>query len=398
MYHSRRVLFLVIILGLCTVAYMGVSLYILRGHHIRNEALRAEIRSGEQTENNQPEFQPSGDLQEEEPIVQVDSSSGTPESVPPDTLPSNGGSSSGIGESSSPAPDSQIPVFKLDPLPSPTPIVTPPPPPPPQTPPTPSEKFKYGNRVQVIGTASLNVRATANGTLRGTQITGALGTVTGGPTNVNGYNWWNINYDTGADGWSVENYLAKTTISAQTPTPPPTPPLTFTLSVSKSGTGNGIVFGEGIACGTFCSESVNSGVSVSLTAAPVSDSIFFGWSGACTGTGVCVVSMTESRSVMAVFDVSEPTPAPTPTPPPTLTSTITVVMIGTGSGIVSGGPIWCESTCNVSVPVTDSVTLIATPSPGSVFTGWGKSCAGTDLCSFVASENIEITAQFDITP
>ncbi|OFZ74088.1 MAG: hypothetical protein A3K03_10040, partial [Bdellovibrionales bacterium RIFOXYD1_FULL_44_7] len=52
--------------------------------------------------------------------------------------------------------------------------------------------------------------------------TGALGTVIGGPTNAGGYNWWNINYDTGADGWSAEDYLVKYVAPSPTPTPTPT--------------------------------------------------------------------------------------------------------------------------------------------------------------------------------
>ena len=74
-------------------------------------------------------------------------------------------------------------------------------------PPPPSTKFQINDRVQV--TASLNVRSTpsTSGTLLGTQTTGALGTVIGGPVNANGFNWWNVNYDTGADGWSVEDFL-----------------------------------------------------------------------------------------------------------------------------------------------------------------------------------------------
>jgi peptidoglycan hydrolase-like protein with peptidoglycan-binding domain len=29
----------------------------------------------------------------------------------------------------------------------------------------------------------------------------------GGPQTGSGYTWWNINYDTSCDGWSVQNYL-----------------------------------------------------------------------------------------------------------------------------------------------------------------------------------------------
>lgn len=73
-----------------------------------------------------------------------------------------------------------------------------------------STKFSLNDRVQV-SSGPLNVRATASasGILLGTQAANALGTVIGGPTYADGYWWWNINYDTGADGWSVENYLEK---------------------------------------------------------------------------------------------------------------------------------------------------------------------------------------------
>jgi probable HAF family extracellular repeat protein len=86
-------------------------------------------------------------------------------------------------------------------------------------------------------------------------------------------------------------------------TPGGTTPATFTLSVVKSGTGSGTVTSSpvGIACGSDCSEAYGSGTSVTLTAKPGRGSSFAGWSGACTGTGSCVVSMTEARSVTATF-------------------------------------------------------------------------------------------------
>ena len=92
----------------------------------------------------------------------------------------------------------------------------------------PSVKFTIGQRVQT--TAGLNVRSTANtaGTLLGTQSAGALGTVTAGPTAQGGFNWWQVNYDSGADGYSVENYLTAYS-SAPTPTPTPIPGGTMTF-------------------------------------------------------------------------------------------------------------------------------------------------------------------------
>jgi len=73
--------------------------------------------------------------------------------------------------------------------------------------------------------------------------------------------------------------------------------------VARSGTGSGTVTSSpaGIDCGSTCSASFASGTSVTLTASAAADSTFAGWSGACSGTGPCTVSMTEARSVTATF-------------------------------------------------------------------------------------------------
>lgn len=42
-----------------------------------------------------------------------------------------------------------------------------------------------------------------------------------GPVNANGYVWWNINYTTGCDGWSIQNYLS---LSGGSVTPTPSAP------------------------------------------------------------------------------------------------------------------------------------------------------------------------------
>lgn len=77
----------------------------------------------------------------------------------------------------------------------------------------------------------------------------------------------------------------------------------YTLSVARSGSGSGTVTSSiaGIQCGTDCSESYPSGTTVLLVASPSAGSVFAGWSGACTGTGNCQVTMSSSRSVTATF-------------------------------------------------------------------------------------------------
>lgn len=76
----------------------------------------------------------------------------------------------------------------------------------------------------------------------------------------------------------------------------------YTLTVVKAGAGTGTVTSNpaGIACGADCSESYASGA-VTLIATPTTGSAFAGWSGACTGTGACAVTMDAAKSVTATF-------------------------------------------------------------------------------------------------
>jgi WD40 repeat protein len=81
-----------------------------------------------------------------------------------------------------------------------------------------------------------------------------------------------------------------------------------TLTVSKDGTGSGTVSSApaGINCGGDCTEDFAADTVVTLTATATDGSEFTGWSGSgCSGTGVCIVTMSEARSVTATFDLEE---------------------------------------------------------------------------------------------
>src|SRR5438552_3471830 len=77
----------------------------------------------------------------------------------------------------------------------------------------------------------------------------------------------------------------------------------FTLTVAEAGTGSGTVTSSpaGIDCGTSCSADYASGTLVTLTAAASAGSTFTGWSGGCSGTGDCMVSLTANAAVTASF-------------------------------------------------------------------------------------------------
>ncbi len=78
----------------------------------------------------------------------------------------------------------------------------------------------------------------------------------------------------------------------------------FAVSVILAGSGQGTVTSSpaGLNCGNTCSASFDNGTNLTLTAAPATGSTFGGWSGACTGTGTCSISVTAASSVTATFN------------------------------------------------------------------------------------------------
>lgn len=83
------------------------------------------------------------------------------------------------------------------------------------------------------------------------------------------------------------------------------PAAQFNLTVTKTGNGTGMVTSSpaGISCGTACSGTYAAGALVTLTATPDTASTLSGWSGACTGTGTCSVTMTAAQAVSASFSL-----------------------------------------------------------------------------------------------
>jgi hypothetical protein len=78
------------------------------------------------------------------------------------------------------------------------------------------------------------------------------------------------------------------------------------LTILKEGSGGGTVTSApgGINCGIFCTHEFAEDVQITLTAVPDSGATFTGWSGGgCSGTGDCVVTMTENTTVTASFAI-----------------------------------------------------------------------------------------------
>ncbi len=163
----------------------------------------------------------------------------------------------------------------------------------------------------------------------------------------------------------------------------------WSLAISKNGTGAGTVTSTptGIDCGATCSATFASGSLVTLTATPVAGSTFAGWSGDCTGSATCTITMDTEHAATASFALIP-------------TRVLSVNLAGTGSGTVSSLPqgISCGSACTASYAEGTMVTLSATAASGSSFAGWSGACGGTAACTVTMAEAKSVTATFTLVP
>ena len=161
-------------------------------------------------------------------------------------------------------------------------------------------------------------------------------------------------------------------------------PVSHTLTVTKAGSGSGTVTSSpaGVDCGSTCSATFTQGTIVTLTATPDANSTFTGWSGACSGSGTCTVTIDQDRAVTATFEL--------------VRHTLTVSKAGSGAGTVTSSPagVDCGSTCSATFTQGTIVTLTATPGANSTFAGWSGACSGSGACTVTLNQDGAVTATF----
>jgi uncharacterized delta-60 repeat protein len=205
------------------------------------------------------------------------------------------------------------------------------------------------------GTVTTAIGSSADGAL-------ALALQADGKPVAAGYSWNGSNYD-----FALVRYLNSST-----------------LTVAKTGSGSGSVTSSpsGIDCGATCSAPF-AARPVTLNATPSAGSSFAGWSGACSGTGPCTLSMNADQTVTARFESDK---------------TLTLAKAGNGTGTVSSSPagISCGSSCVSSFRYETTVTLTASAAAGSSFAGWsGAGCSGAGTCTVTLDADRSITASFE---
>ncbi len=177
--------------------------------------------------------------------------------------------------------------------------------------PAPSTKFISGAQVQT--NTGVNVRNPANGTLLGTQSTGAIGTVIGGPVWTGGYFWWNVDYASGVDGWSAEEYLNAYT--PPTPTSAPTVSLTANPTTVTSGGSTVLTWSSTNASSCTASGSWTGAKATAGSATQTNITTAKTYTIACTGAGGTAnasASVAVSATPPSPPDEEEEEPDPTP--------------------------------------------------------------------------------------
>ncbi|MFZ2235087.1 MAG: hypothetical protein WAV67_01800, partial [Dokdonella sp.] len=156
-------------------------------------------------------------------------------------------------------------------------------------------------------------------------------------------------------------------------------PVTYKLTVTKGGTGSGTVTSNpsGINCGSTCTANYFRGNVVTLTASPKSGSTFAGWSGSCSGTGNCTVTMTAARSVKATFTRSATAilrfdSASGPTTKTIFRNSGTPVKFAwVTTGLPSG------TTCRIYLRPNDTFAALASPTASGTLTSTSMNTWGT---------------------
>ena len=131
--------------------------------------------------------------------------------------------------------------------------------------------------------------------------------------------------------------------------------------------------------------------SVTLSATPTGNSVFAGWSGKCSGTGLCVLSeVFDSVKVTATFTIPS--------------HVVSITSAGSGSGKVTSNPakLDCAITsgaagvgCSTHFSSGTAVTLTADPIGGSTFDGWTGECSGAQpACAIVVNADVRATPRF----
>ena len=164
-------------------------------------------------------------------------------------------------------------------------------------------------------------------------------------------------------------------------------PVVPSIHIIKDGEGTGGVTSNpyGIDCGSTCDAYFLDGTTVTLTATAEPRSVFYQWSGSCSGMGnTCQLTVTGGLTVTAMFTLEN--------------YTLTATKTGPGSGTLTASGLSCTgNTCTGTYPYNTSVNISAFPDTGSIFTSWtGCDSMSGNTCTVNMTSNKPISASFSL--
>jgi hypothetical protein len=134
------------------------------------------------------------------------------------------------------------------------------------------------------------------------------------------------------------------------------------LAVTVSGAGAVSSDIPGLSCSASCTTTWNSGQRLVLRASPASGSRLQRWSGSCSGSAACTVTVAPGAAVTAQF-------APA-------SFRLTVAVTGRGAVRSSRAGITCRPRCSAAFPSFSPLRLTATPAKGWKLSAWSGACRG----------------------
>jgi hypothetical protein len=157
----------------------------------------------------------------------------------------------------------------------------------------------------------------------------------------------------------------------------------YALTVTRGAGGIVTTSPAAIDCGTRCIAGFAAGTAVNVIARPDPGYRFAGWSGACSGTNTCDLTMNASKAVQATFATV-----------PVGQYALTVHDFGEGTIVSAPAGINCGAACSAVYATATEVTLLATPGPGYRFAGWTGACSGAGACVVLMDDLAYVNATF----
>ena len=164
----------------------------------------------------------------------------------------------------------------------------------------------------------------------------------------------------------------------------------YRLTVTGAGSGSGTVTSNpaGINYPSDSIQDYNSGTNVNLTASPNAGSTFANWSGACSGTGSCSVSMSSNKTVTATFNAA------------VVNNIVQVGSSNPGSGVyIAGSQSGTSGTTAYDINMAGNISTTLYPDPvpsGKDFNYWSgcDSTSGTGCTVSVSGGGTKTVAVY----